>query len=111
MSGKTILIQSQVLGRGDDELGMILMSKFLGSLTDSKEKPAAIFFWHSGVKLVAEGSWALAHLKKLEQQGVAILACGTCLDFFSLKDKVKVGITTSMPEIIKALMNSDTICL
>jgi selenium metabolism protein YedF len=111
MPGKTILVQSEVLGRGNDELGQILMSNYLGKLADNKDKPARLVFWNTGVKLVAEGSWALGHLKKLEQQGVDILACGTCLDFFELKDKLKVGQPTTMVSSIDFMLNSDIVCL
>ena len=111
MTGKTILIKSEVLGQGNDELGQILMSKFLGTLAESKDKPARLVFWNTGVKLVAEGSWALAHLKKLEQKGVEILACGTCLDFFELTKKQKVGKVTSMVNSVDYMLNSDMVCL
>lgn len=111
MAAKTILIQGETLGRGNDELGMLLMSKFLDLLADSKEKPARLIFWNSGVKLVAEGSWALAHLKRLEAQGVEILACGTCLDFFELTDKIKIGKPTTMVNSIASLLNTDVVCL
>jgi len=111
MSGRTILIQSEFLGRGSDELGEMLMSKFLDLLNDSKVKPASLLFLNSGVKLVAEGSWALVHLKKLEEQGVEILACGTCLDFFGLADKIRVGKPTNMADTIDSLLNSDIVCL
>jgi selenium metabolism protein YedF len=111
MSAKTILIQSEVLGRGNDELGMILMSKFLDLLNDSPDKPASLVFWNTGVRLVAEGSWALTHLKKLEKNGVEILACATCLDFFELKDKVKVGKPTNMVKSIDAILHTDVVCL
>ena len=111
MSKKTILIQSETLGRGNEELGQILMSKFLGKLTENKEKPARIVFWNAGVNLVTEGSWALEHLKKLEQQGVEILACGTCLDYFDLTKKQKAGKPTDMVKSIDAILNSDVVCL
>ena len=111
MPSKTLLIQSETLGRGNDELGTILMSKFLGTLSESQEKLAALVFWNTGVKLVAEGSWALAHLKKLEQQGVEILACATCLDFFELADKVKVGKATNMVKSIQAMLSTEMVCL
>ena len=111
MSSKVFLIQGETLGRGNDELGMLLMSKFLDLLGDSKEKPKSLIFWNTGVKLVAEGSWALAHLKKLEKQGVEILACGTCLDFFKLTDKLKVGKPTNMLKSIDSLLNSDIVSL
>lgn len=111
MTGKTILVQSETLGRGDEELGQILMSKFLGKLTESPEKPARIIFWNTGVKLVAEGSWALEHLKKLERQGVEILACGTCLDFFELSKKQKAGKPTDMVRSIESIVGPDIVCL
>jgi selenium metabolism protein YedF len=111
MAGKTILIQSETLGRGSEELGEIIMSNFLSNLTENKDKPARLVFWNTGVKLVAEGSWALGHLKKLEQQGVEILACGTCLDFFELKGKQQVGKVTNMVKSIDFMLNTDTVCL
>ena len=111
MSSKVILFQSEFLGRGNDELGMLLMSNFLRWLAESPDKPESLIFWNTGVKLLAEGSWALAHLKKLEEQGVEILACGTCLDFFELTDKLKVGKPTNMLKTIDSLLNSDIVCL
>jgi len=111
MSSKIFLIQGETLGRGNDELGMLLMSKFLDLLGDSKDKPKTLLFLNTGVKLVAQGSWALVHLKKLEEQGVEILACGTCLDFFELKDKVKVGKPTNMLKSIDSLLHDDIVCL
>ncbi len=111
MPSKTILVQSGVIGTGNDELGMILMANFLRLLEESQDKPAALVFWHTGVRLVCEGSWALAHLKKLEAQGVEILACTTCLDYFELTDKLKVGKPTTMLKIIQSMLISDMVCL
>lgn len=111
MAGKTILIQGETLGRGSDELGEILMSNFFSKLVESKDKPTRLVFWNTGVKLVAEGSWALTHLKKLENQGVEILACATCLDFFNLTDKIKVGQATNMVKSVDFLLNTDVVCL
>jgi len=111
MPSKVILIQSEVLGRGDDELGEILMSNFLRLLEESQEKPETLIFWNTGVRLACEGSWALTHLETLEEQGVEILACRTCLDFFDLTDKLKVGKATTMPESIQSILSSDMVCL
>ena len=108
---KTILIQSDVLGRGNDELGQLLMANFLRLLGESKEKPSALIFWNTGVRLVSEGSWALEHLKALENQGVDILACRTCLEYFELTDKVKVGKPTNMLKTIESMLTSDMVCL
>jgi selenium metabolism protein YedF len=111
MPHKTILIQSDVLGRGNDELGQLLMSNFLRLLVDNREKPVAIMFWNTGVRLVSEGSWALGHLQDIEKQGVEILACGTCLDFFNLTEKQKVGKSTNMLKTIQSILASDMVCL
>jgi selenium metabolism protein YedF len=111
MSSKVVLIQGETLGRGNDELGMTIMSNFLRLLVESPDKPATLIFWNTGVKLVCKGSWALAHLKKLEEQGVEILACRTCLDFFELTDKLAVGKPTTMPESIKSILTTDMVCL
>jgi selenium metabolism protein YedF len=111
MTSRTILIQSEMLGRGNDELGEMLMANFLRLLGEGREKPAALIFWNTGVRLVCEGSWALNHLKALEQQGIEILACRTCLDFFELTEKQKVGKPTNMVKTIESMMTSDMICL
>jgi intracellular sulfur oxidation DsrE/DsrF family protein len=68
-------------------------------------------FWNSGVKLACEGSWALVHLRKLEEQGVEILACSTCLEYFDLTDKLKVGQPTNMVKSIATLLHDDIVCL
>jgi selenium metabolism protein YedF len=111
MPSKTILIQSETLGRGNEELGELLMANFLRLLGESQEKPAALIFWNSGVRLVCEGSWALNHLQTLEQQGIEILACRTCLDFFELTDKQKVGKATNMLKSIESMLAADMVCL
>ncbi len=111
MSFKVFLIQGETLGRGDEQLGQIVMSNFLRLLVESPDKPASMIFWNTGVKLVCEGSWALVHLKKLEEQGVEILACSTCLEFFELTDKLKVGKPTNMVKTIDSILHKDMVCL
>jgi len=90
---------------------MMLMSNFLRLLGESKEKPATLAFMNTGVRLVAEGSWALEHLKTLEEQGVAIVACRTCLDYFELTDKQKVGKPTNMAKTIESMLTTEMVCL
>ena len=111
MPPKVILIQSEVLGRGDDELGMLLMANLLRLLGENQDKPGALLFWNAGVRLVCEGSWALGHLKKLEELGVEILACTTCLEYYELVDKLRVGKPTTMVESIQLMLSSDMVCL
>src|SRR3972149_9899196 len=101
---KTILIQCEVLGRGNDALGELLMANFLRLLGESKEKPAALVFWNTGVRLVCKDSWALAHLKTLQAQGVEILACTTCLEYLELADKLAVGRPTTMSKSIQSML-------
>ncbi len=111
MSSKVFLIQSEGLGRGEDRLGGLLMANFLRLLGESKEKPTTMVFWNTGVRLVCEGSQVLDHLKRLEEQGVEILACTTCLEYFDLVDKLKIGKATTMVKSIQSLMNSNMVCL
>lgn len=111
MPSKTFLIQSEGLGKGDDQLGSMLMANFLRLIGESKEKPQTLVFWNTGVRLVCEDSHVLAHLKKLEEQGVEILACTTCLEYFELVDKIKVGKPSTMVKSIQSMMNSEMVCL
>lgn len=111
MPSKTFLIQSEGLGRGDDRLGIMLMANFLRLLGESQDKPSSLVFWNSGVKLTCKGSPVLSHLKKLEEQGIEILACTTCLEYFDLVDKLEVGKPTTMLRSIQAMMNSEMVSL
>ncbi len=111
MPSKTILIQGEGLGQGDDKLGMMLMANFLRLLGESPDKPGKIVFWNGGVRLVCEGSPVLDHLKKLEGQGIEILACTTCLEYYELVDKQKIGKPTTMVKSIQSMLGSETVCL
>jgi selenium metabolism protein YedF len=111
MTKKVFLIQSEGLGRGEEQLGLLLMANFLRLLGESKEKPETIIFWNTGVRLVCEGSRVLDHLKKLEEQGVTILACTTCLEYFELEDKIVVGKPTTMVKSIQSMFAGDLITL
>ena len=111
MAKKVFLIQSEGLGGGEDQLGGLLMANFLRLLGESKEKPGTLIFWNTGVRLVCEGSKVLDHVKRLEDQGVEILACTTCLEYFDLVNKLKVGKSTTMIKSIQSILNSDMVCL
>ncbi|WP_026895380.1 sulfurtransferase-like selenium metabolism protein YedF [Clostridiisalibacter paucivorans] len=102
----TVAISSDKMGKGNDELGSILIKGFIYTLTEAVPYPATILFYNSGVKLTTEGSEVLQDLKKLEAQGVEILSCGTCLDFFNIKDKLKVGEISNMYTIVEKLKNT-----
>jgi selenium metabolism protein YedF len=101
-----LLIASGTLGRGDDELGGVLMRTFIHTVSESEIKPHKIIFMNSGVKLVTQGSDVIDDLRALEKESVEILACGTCLGHFGLKDAVEVGRISNMYEITMVLMKS-----
>jgi len=111
MSDKVFFIQSEVLGRGDERLGTLLMANFLRLLADNPQKPAAIILWNAGVKLACEESTLLEYLRKLQAQHVEVLACTTCLEYFDLKEKLLVGKPTTMVKSIETMMNREVIML
>jgi selenium metabolism protein YedF len=96
-------IDSDSLGRGSEELGSILMRAFLHTLGEADIKPQKLVLINSGVKLACEGSPALEDLQRIISAGVEILACGTCLNYFQLKDKVRAGRISNMYEILSTL--------
>jgi len=107
--GQLIFINSSHLGRGSDELGSILMRSFLFSLTEMEVKPQRIIFMNSGVHLCCEGSPVLDSLLALEEKGVEILVCGTCLDYFQLKEKLCVGKVTNMYSSVEHLLAAEKV--
>jgi len=92
------------LGRSDPALGGILMKSFMATIAELPAPPDEIILMQSSVRLVCEGSDCLGALGQVEARGVRILACGTCLDYFGLMGKVKVGTISNMAEIVEALM-------
>lgn len=97
------VILGDKLGRGEDELGNVLMRSFFYSLAESEIKPGTLVFMNSGVNLVSEGSAVLSELMALEKNGTEILACGTCLDYYKLKEKLCVGSVSNMYAILERL--------
>lgn len=101
--GPTVLITSDAMGQGSDELGRILMKGFVFSLSQLPVLPKAVYFLNGGVRLTVEGSNALEDLRTLEKQGVALRSCGTCLNYYQLTDQLQVGEITDMYGISSAL--------
>lgn len=99
----TLAIASNFMGGGDDELGKILMKSFLYTVSETKPYPTTIVFYNGGVKLTTEGSESLEEIKKMEAEGVEIISCGTCLDFYELKEKLEVGSISNMYTIYEKL--------
>ena len=95
-----ILFGSDCMGEGSVELGRVLMKGFMYTLTEYTPYPKALLFINSGVKLTTEGSDVIDYLRQLESEGVEILSCGTCLDYYNLKNKLTVGGVTNMYTIV-----------
>lgn len=104
---KGYVIGSDKLGKGSDDLGKILMKSFIYTLSETTPYPSFLIFLNSGVKLTAAGSDSLDDLKKMESAGVKIVSCGTCLDFFEIKDKLEVGKISNMYDIVETIADSD----
>jgi selenium metabolism protein YedF len=98
-----VLIAQDRIGRGDDRLGASLMQNFLRTLKEMGPALWRLVFLNAGVKLTVEGAETVAVLKELEDQGVSILVCGTCLNFFGLLGKKQVGETTNMLDIVTSM--------
>ena len=104
LRGNTVVaVGTAVMGLGNDELGKTLMKGFLYALSKQDELPKTMLFYNGGAHLTTEGSASLEDLKSMEAQGVEILTCGTCLDFYGLKDKLAVGGVTNMYDIVEKL--------
>lgn len=101
-----VLIPCDSMGRGDDELGSILIRSFLHTLNEVEPLPDTMIFLNAGVKLTVEGSPAVEDLQALEGRGVNILACGTCLGHFRLKEKIAVGEISNMYTIAEMLLGA-----
>ncbi len=104
-----ILVASKELGRGSAELGEILMKSFLFTLLEGEELPSSMLFINSGVYLTGDTSPVLEHLINLHQRGVEILSCGTCLDYFKIKEKLCVGQVTNMYTILEKMNKADKV--
>ena len=104
-----VLIASDRLGEGDEELGRKLMKGFIKVVPELDQKPECMIFINGGAHFVAEGSEVLEVLQSLEKSGVQILTCGTCLDHFQIKDKVAVGNISNMLEIASTLASADRV--
>lgn len=101
-----LVIPGDTMGRGDDELGAILIRGFFHAVGQVSPQPDTLIFFNSGVKLVVAGSPVLEDLRALCDQGVEILACGTCLGHYGLKEKVAVGEVSNMYTIAETLLRA-----
>ena len=104
-----VAVASGVMGEGNDELGAVLMKGFLYALSQQESLPRTLLFYNGGAALTCEASPSLTDLKSLEAQGVEILTCGTCLNFYGLTEKLRVGTVTNMYTIAEILTQADLV--
>ena len=105
-AGTVVAVGSDRMGEGSEELGRILIKSFIFALTQLDDLPDKILFYNGGAKLTVEGSESLEDLKTLEEQGVEIQTCGTCLDYYGIKDKLAIGGVTNMYSLVETLQNA-----
>lgn len=109
-SKKTVVvISSDQMGTGSEELGKTLLKGFIYALSQQDELPATILFYNSGARITCENSASIEDLKALSQAGVEILTCGTCLNFYGLSDKLQVGEVTNMYVIAEKMTGADLV--
>lgn len=104
-----IIINSDTLGRGDESVGQTLLGTFLRKVLASLDKPDAIVFYNSGVKLVTRQSYYLEVLDALEKSGVELLACGTCVYHVCGQRSLSVGRISNMEEIADVIINANKV--
>jgi selenium metabolism protein YedF len=98
-----IVIGSDTMGKGNDELGTVLMKSFIHTLLETSPQADSIIFFNTGVKLTIQGSEVLEDIRTLSERGVKILVCGTCLGFFEIKDRLAAGIISNMYDITETM--------
>ena len=107
--GRVIMITSDRLGDGPEELGRLLMRNFIHTLLETGQLPTRMLFLNTGVFLTCEGSDTLEALGKLHGMGVGIFSCGLCLDFFKIKEKLRAGTTTNMLATAEYLLSAGSV--
>lgn len=104
VSNYAIVIKSETMGEGDEELGTLLMRAFVSTVCESElSLPRYVVLYNSGVKLAVAGSDITVRLSELEQKGVEIIVCGTCADYYNLKDQISQHYIGNMFKIVEAL--------
>ena len=106
---RIVVFTDDRMGTGPEELGVLLLRNFLKTIIRDKLLPGKIVCYNQGVRLGIQGSPVLEELFELAKSGVELLFCGTCLDYYKLKDKLAVGKISNMGEIAKTLFEADSI--
>jgi intracellular sulfur oxidation DsrE/DsrF family protein len=109
MKNTVLLITNEGMGKSERELQFKLIAKYFQLLLEYRDLPNAICFYTEGVRLVVEGSPVLDSLRALEEKGVRLIVCSTCLGYFGLMDKVQVGIVGGMGDILEAQVKAEKV--
>lgn len=109
VKNRVVVIPAGHMGEGDEKLGKTLIKGFIFALGQLEELPKTVLFYNGGAFLTCEGSDSLADLKSLEERGVEILTCGTCLNYYGLTEKLAVGGVTNMYSIVEKMAGADLI--
>ena len=104
-----VVIASDNMGEGAEELGKTLLKAFVFALTQQDKLPKTVLFYNGGASLTCEGSPMLEDLKTLESEGVEIMTCGTCLNYYGLTEKLAVGSVTNMYAIVEKLIHAGNV--
>lgn len=102
---RTLIIQAEHLGSGSMELGSKIMAQFLNTLAVSERRPEYIVLMNTGARLACTGSEMIEPLRDLQEKGVSILVCGTCLNYFDLNDKLEVGRPSNAYEVLNLMLD------
>lgn len=106
ISDTVLMIKSEYLGQGNDELGKVLMKGFLYTISETRPYPEKIVLLNSAIKLSTVNEETVMHLKKLEEAGSKVYSCGTCLNYYDLADQLKVGVIGNMYDVVESLMGT-----
>ena len=104
--GKVVVLSADTMGGGDERLGKKLMKAFIFALTSQDEAPDKVICYNTGAFLTTRDADTVKDLKTLEAAGTTVMTCGTCLDFYGLKEELQVGVVSNMYDIVEAQMNA-----
>lgn len=108
-NGKVVVLSGDIMGSGDEKLGKKLMKAFIYALTSQDVLPDKVICYNRGAFLTTEDPDTVRDLQNLEKEGTVIMTCGTCLDYYGLKEKLQVGIISNMYDIVETLMNASSV--
>jgi sulfur relay (sulfurtransferase) complex TusBCD TusD component (DsrE family) len=109
MKNTVILVSQDGMGTSDTGLRHKLIGSYLKLLLEGDLLPNSICFYTEGVRLAVEGSPVVEQLKALEEKGVRLILCSTCLNYLGLEGRVQVGIVGGMTDIIEAQVAADKV--